>query len=179
MAISPPSDIVLDVARAAAPASIEEARAALLRRGGAPYSSASASFDAGNMRGTSGNANAAVPKTFVKFEAMVLQTFVQEMLPKQTEAVYGKGMAGDMWQSLLAQQLGDVIAERGGIGIAKSLLKDHYRNGEMTVALSDISSGPQKAESDRQNMLSTALVQEMQRKLAASLAEDASASMKK
>ncbi|MGB3897196.1 MAG: flagellar biosynthesis protein FlgJ, partial [Mesorhizobium sp.] len=34
MAISPPSDIVLDVARAAGPADIAEARAALARRAG-------------------------------------------------------------------------------------------------------------------------------------------------
>ena len=34
MAISPPSDIVLDVARAAAPADIEAARAALVKRAG-------------------------------------------------------------------------------------------------------------------------------------------------
>lgn len=177
MAISPPSDIVLDVARAAQATDVASARAALMRRSHAGSSAAPAA-NAGDMRSAAGKTASGASGTFVKFEAMVLQTFVKEMLPKQTEAVYGRGMAGEMWQSLLAQQLGEVIAERGGIGIANTLLRDHYKDGETTVALSDVSSGPQKVESDRQDMLATALVQEMQRKLAKSLAEDASASVK-
>ena len=65
---------------------------------------------------------------------MVLQTFIQTMLPKDAEAVYGKGMAGDMWKSLLAEQLGDAMAERGGIGIADRVLGDHYIEGETKLA---------------------------------------------
>lgn len=177
MAISPPSDIVLDVARAAGPADIDAARAELARRSGASAAARSA-FSAGDLRNSGTGETRPTPETFVRFEAMVLQSFVQSMLPKQTEAVYGNGMAGDMWQSMLAQQLGDVIAERGGIGIADSILRDHYFEGETKVALSGVSAGPEKAETDRQDMLSTALVQEMQRKLAKSLAEDASSSIK-
>ncbi len=177
MAISPSSDIVLDVARAAEPASIDAARAELARRRNVS-AAANSAFPIGDMRNTVAGETKAAPETFVRFEAMVLQTFVQSMLPKQTEAVYGNGMAGEMWQSLLAQQLGDVMANRGGIGIADSILRDHYFEGETKVALSGVSSGAEKAETDRQGMLSVALVQEMQRKLAKSLAEDASASIK-
>ena len=53
---------------------------------------------------------------------MVLQTFIQNMLPKDGEAVYGKGMAGDMWKSLMAEKMAQVMAERGGIGIADRML---------------------------------------------------------
>ncbi|RWO96952.1 rod-binding protein, partial [Mesorhizobium sp.] len=70
---------------------------------------------------------------FKKFEAMVLQTFIQNMLPKDTEGVYGKGLAGDMWKSQLAERVADVMAERGGIGIAKSMLADHYLEGKRVV----------------------------------------------
>lgn len=177
MAISPPSDIVLDVARAAEPASIDAARAELARRRNVS-AAANSAFPIGEMRNTAAGETTVTPETFVRFEAMVLQTFIQSMLPKQTEAVYGNGMAGEMWQSLLAQQMGDVMADRGGIGIADSILRDHYFEGKTKVALSGVSSGQEKAETDRQGMLSVALVQEMQRKLAKSLAEDASASIK-
>ena len=82
------------------------------------------------------------PEPYVNFEAMVLQTFVQSMMPKEADAVYGEGMAGDMWKSMMSQQLGTVMADRGGIGIADSLLKDHYLEGETKVALSGVSERP-------------------------------------
>jgi Rod binding domain-containing protein len=56
-----------------------------------------------------------VPK---EFEAFVLQSFIQEMLPKNAEGVYGSGIAGDIWRSMLSEQLAFQVAERGGIGIA-------------------------------------------------------------
>ncbi|MBL8578228.1 MAG: rod-binding protein [Mesorhizobium sp.] len=57
---------------------------------------------------------------------MVLQTFIQNMLPKDGAAVYGKGMAGDMWKSLLAEKIADTMSERGGIGIADRMLGQRY-----------------------------------------------------
>lgn len=178
MAISPPSDIVLDVARAVEPAGMEVARARLATRGnGAAATGSYSAFSLGDMQssnaGTAGSGNGkTTPETFVRFEAMVLQSFIQSMLPKEADAVYGGGMAGDMWQSMLAQQLSGVMAERGGIGIADRILSDHYIEGKTKVAVNGVSSGPEKTATDQQDMLSTALVQEMQRKLAKSLAED-------
>ena len=129
MAISPPSDIVLDVARAAEPATLETARARLASRAAAMASGLAEAFSVGETgaplsRETS--TDGATPKSYVDFEAMVLQTFVQSMMPKDAEDVYGEGMAGDMWKSMMSQQLGTVMADRGGIGIADSLIKGHY-----------------------------------------------------
>jgi Rod binding domain-containing protein len=53
-----------------------------------------------------------------EFEAFVLQSFIQEMLPKTADNVYGGGIAGDIWRSMLSEQLAFEVAERGGIGIA-------------------------------------------------------------
>lgn len=175
MAISLPSDIVLDVARAAEPAALEAARARLASRaGGVAPSAATESFGLGDMRNSAfarGAAQAdATPQSYRKFEAMVLSTFMQSMMPKQAGAVYGEGMAGDMWKSLMAQQMGTVTAERGGIGIADSLLKDHYVEGEEKVALAGVPGGPDKALLDRERGLSSALVQELQRRLTADIA---------
>jgi Rod binding domain-containing protein len=113
------------------------------------------------------------PQAYRKFESMVLSTFVQSMLPKDAGSVYGEGLSGDMWKSLLAQQLGTVISDRGGIGIADRLLKDHYYEGDTKVALAGVSQGPDKDRLDQKHRLSDALVQELQRKLTSEIAGDA------
>jgi hypothetical protein len=69
---------------------------------------------------------------------------------------------------LLAQQLGDTVAERGGIGIANRLLADHYREGDQRIPLTG-ASGEAHAARDAQQRLSKALVDELQRKAAQSL----------
>ncbi|CAN7354188.1 rod-binding protein [Mesorhizobium sp. LjRoot246] len=180
MAISPPSDIVMDVARAVDPTDIEAARTALAKRAGGAGETflvdTAASVDAGSIlsRATADKAAEATDpaKKFKKFEAMVLQTFIQNMLPKDTEGVYGKGLAGDMWKSQLAERVADVMAERGGIGIAKSMLADHYVEGKRVVPVGPVSGGPEKTEIDRQSSLSTSLVHQLQRKAAGSMTGD-------
>jgi len=77
-----------------------------------------------------------------------------------------------MWESQLAERVADVMAERGGIGIAKSLLADHYKDGKRTVPIGPVSTGPQKTEIDQQTRLSTSLVEELQRKVARSMTGD-------
>jgi peptidoglycan hydrolase FlgJ len=177
LAISLPSDIVLDVARAAEPQALEAARAKLTSRtAGAAAEGAVSSevFSLGDLRNTllgKGTARAdETPESYRKFEAVVLSTFMQSMLPKDAGAVYGEGLSGDMWKSLMSQQLGTEVADAGGIGIADSLLKDHYLAGDAKVALSGVSSGPDKVRHDRERDLSSALVQELQRRLTADVA---------
>jgi Rod binding domain-containing protein len=84
----------------------------------------------------------ATPTAFRKFEAMVLQSFLQSMLPSENEAVYGEGLAGDMWRSMMAEQIAGVMAERGGIGIADRILATHYdrmaEQGQPDAAASEI-----------------------------------------
>ncbi|MBN9242905.1 MAG: rod-binding protein [Mesorhizobium sp.] len=176
MAISPPSDIVLDVARAAGPADIEAARAALTTRAGgaaAPGETFTVE-DAGAAR-TTGRPAADPAKNYQRFEAMVLQTFIQSMMPKDTESVYGKGLAGDMWKSQLAERLADVMAERGGIGIAKKMLADHYLEGKRVVPVGAVSGGADQAALDKQAQLSTSLVHELQLRMVRSLSDDPAA----
>jgi Rod binding domain-containing protein len=181
LAISPPSDIVLDVARAVDPAELAAARTQLAERARAGVGKADfpdiaslaspSESPAKNMAGMrfAGRADAdktgETPKAYRKFEAAVLQNFMQSMMPKDSEAVYGKGLAGDMWKSELAKQLGTVLADRGGIGIANRLLKDHYMVGDKKIPLAGASEGARKDAADMKHMLSVAMVQEMQRKL--------------
>jgi flagellar protein FlgJ len=60
-------------------------------------------------------------EVYRKFEAFILQTFVETMLPKDSEEVFGKGTAGGVWKSMLAEQLGNQLAKGKGIGIAERL----------------------------------------------------------
>lgn len=64
-------------------------------------------------------------EVYRKFEAFILQTFVETMLPKESEEVFGKGTAGGVWKSMLAEQLGGQLAKGKGIGIAERLAAAH------------------------------------------------------
>ncbi|KYK49815.1 rod-binding protein [Bradyrhizobium liaoningense] len=67
-----------------------------------------------------------------KFEAFILQTFVETMLPKESEEVFGKGTAGGVWKSMLAEQLGNQLAKGKGIGIARQLAAGHPAGPDAT-----------------------------------------------
>lgn len=141
MAISPPSDLVLDVVRAADPAQVQEAQAKLksnraafeatsLAEAGAGFQAAvgilnrdTAAANATQAQGVSAVGGKTVPEHLRKFESMVLQNFVKSMLPTDSEETYGKGTAGEIWRGMMADQLGEAIAKGGGIGIAESLAK--------------------------------------------------------
>jgi peptidoglycan hydrolase FlgJ len=60
-----------------------------------------------------------------QFEAMMLNSFVGELLPKDTREVFGQGMAGDMWRSMLAEQVSMQIAKSGKLGLARRLFATH------------------------------------------------------
>ena len=176
MASSSPSDIVLDVARAVEPKGVEAVSAEFAKRAGSASAAAAGVFSLAATGDARTNAADGVkpetPESFKRFEAMVLQTFIQNMLPMDGAAVYGKGVAGDMWKSLLSEKIADVMAERGGIGISDRILGGHYVEGKKALSVASVSGVPEASETDRQTMLSTALVEEIQRKLAKSLAED-------
>ncbi len=178
MAVSPPSDIVLDVARAADSSQIAEARtrlanASATRRAEGAFSLTETAAATDSRDAASATAVTPVrdKASFVKFEAMVLRNFVEAMMPKSAEAVYGKGLAGDMWKSMMAEQVANVVAERGGVGIADRVLGDYYMNADRKVPLAGVATGEAKAETDTQSMLSNALVQEMQLSLVRALGE--------
>ena len=50
-----------------------------------------------------------------------MQTFIQSMLPKNAKHVFGKGLAGDIWRSMLAEKLANEMARSGQVGLAKRL----------------------------------------------------------
>jgi len=130
-----PSDLIVDVARAADPAraaSVTQRLETLASSGGAEapnFSNALAVAGGGAARpAPSLPAAASLPavasrsdKARVQFEATLLNSFISEMMPKDATSVYGEGYAGDMWRSLLSEKISNEIAKSGSLGIARGL----------------------------------------------------------
>jgi Rod binding domain-containing protein len=150
LAITPPSDIVLDVARAADPTKYKAAveRLARLRATNAgegppaaqseppaasPFATSIAREQASTTAGFAPAARQGLDP-YAQFEAFVLQSFIQSMLPKNAPGVFGKGLAGDVWKSMLAEKLGSEMARSGRIGIATRLASRETAMPAPTVA---------------------------------------------
>jgi peptidoglycan hydrolase FlgJ len=103
-----------------------------------------------------------VKSPLVQFEAFVLQEFVSAMLPEQAENVYGKGLSGEMWQSMFAEKIAAQMAEHGGIGIADRLLKDYQVEGAERRAIAGVSD-PQLAVAEGEaSALAKAMLHDLQ-----------------
>lgn len=171
MAISPPSDLVLDVVRAADPTQVQEAQAKLksnratfeansLAEAGAGFQAAVGILNRNTVashaaEGVKAVGDKVIPEHLRKFETMVLQNFVKSMMPAESEEIYGKGTAGEMWRGMMADQLGEALAKGGGIGIAESLAKK-----------SGITTNPRENDVDR---VAAGMVQSLQREAFADL----------
>lgn len=131
MSISPVSDLVMDVARAADPRRVAEA-ALKLGAGGGP---AVASDFAALVGGKSNAVNAAPPRSpptvawntaprriasapaggptsdaYRALETLMLQKMLEGALPNTAGASFGKGVAGDTWKSMLAEHIAQRVA---------------------------------------------------------------------
>jgi hypothetical protein len=146
VAINPPSDIVLGAVLAADPAKYRAAAERLKRASGdtgspvADFATAISELQdwqtsttreatASGVPGPSptrapiarsGGAGKP-PDAFSQLEAFVLQSFIQSMLPQNSQGFFGKGTAGEVWKSMLAEKLGAQIASSGQVGLAKRL----------------------------------------------------------
>jgi hypothetical protein len=132
MSIFPATDIVSDVARAADPVKLrlatrrledigaEKARSAEFALA-APGRSAMtpATIDTGAPRGV--RVDTLGPTQ--KFEAFLLQNWLETVLPKTSSGVYGGEAGADIWRSMMAEQIGYQLARADVIGLHRLL--DH------------------------------------------------------
>jgi Rod binding domain-containing protein len=142
LAINPPGDIVLGVANAADPLKRQAAAERLARMSGtgigqgaerAATSMAPADVSpplAAPGQARSGSTSPAdrprsqsrgKAEALSQFEAFVLQTFIQSMLPSHAATVFGRGTAGEVWKSMLAESLARELAQSGQVGIARQM----------------------------------------------------------
>ena len=143
MAIDASSDIVMEVAKAADPARAAAAAQRLNALAGAAGADAA---DFADTRAATAPAAASessavdvrarfaaaadaagekAAKVKTEFESVMLNTFVSEMLPKDASSVFGQGLAGDMWKSMLADQVSRQMAKSDALGIGKRLFATH------------------------------------------------------
>ena len=139
MAISISSDLVLDVARAADPGRVAKAAAEL--NNGAPVGDSLAANDTGTQRSASFSsylnqqaslrmpssaANAPLsPETKAanELETLLLQQMIEAMLPKSDGPVFGKGTAGAVWRSMMAEHVARQVTASGEINLAQILTR--------------------------------------------------------
>ncbi|SFJ50513.1 Rod binding protein [Phyllobacterium sp. CL33Tsu] len=141
MAINPPSDLVLDVAMAADPdamrAAADKLRAMTSDRVAAQMQLSRDSFAALQQAASearSAKAAEAPNKAYKKFEAFMLQSFVESMFTGENQAVFGEGIAGDYWKSMMAEAIANKMSDGGGIGIARMLEAQSARKAKNAAA---------------------------------------------
>src|SRR5271168_3616018 len=145
MAFNPRTDVVMEVLNAADPsrASLAAQRlgalagsnaqgadfAADLDRAASPTAASPAPLaNAANARSRLAETPGGPDKlgqAKTQFEAMMLSPLVGELLPKDASDVFGQGTAGDIWRSMLAEQMSLQIAKSGKLGLARRLFATH------------------------------------------------------
>ena len=145
MAFNPSTDVVQEVLNAADPsrASVAMQRLTALASSHAPEADFSADLDrvassapaipaplasaadARSRLAETPNGSDRLNQAKTQFEAMMLTPLVGEMLPKDAGNVFGSGTAGDMWRSMLAEQVSMQIAKSGKLGLSRRLFATH------------------------------------------------------
>lgn len=175
MAINPPSDLVLDVAMAADPdtlrTSLEKLRSMASDRVAAQMQLSRenfASMQPASTSSTIAGSTAHVPNAaFKKFEAFMLQSFVESMFAGDNQAVFGEGIAGDYWKSMMAEAVANKMADAGGIGVARMLEQQSAKKAKSEAAAQaeGAASGISIDQHHFQNQDSNVILYQIQRQL--------------
>ena len=140
MAINPGSDLLSDALLAAEPQRAKAAteRLAALSAGSSQEPAASAFEEAlgdepeaaqlrllkAPLSVSIGSQQSGVTKPaspYEQFEAAMLKSFFETMLPSNANSVFGSGLAGEVWKSMFAESIAKSVARTKSIGIAREL----------------------------------------------------------
>jgi Rod binding domain-containing protein len=94
----------------------------------------------------------------MQFESVLMNSFVNEMLPKDAPDAFGQGLAGEMWRSLLAEKISNQIARSGALGLGERLFATHplSASARLTRATRALHAGAADAAQMSANALSVA-----------------------
>ena len=135
MAVTLPSDLVMDVLRNADPVRHSGAVARLQSPGTrfeavvdgtastTPGRNGGTSWGSGSLTAAPGSRDQQNAKAgpYHGFERMVLRNLFESLLPDAESGSFGTGPSAGVWRSLAADQLAGVYADAGGIGLAKMM----------------------------------------------------------
>jgi flagellar protein FlgJ len=137
MSVQPLSDIILDVANAADPVKVAAVKQRLAEASGgdfaallggseaAPFHDWSASAKANFFASPTGarivESNTSPDEAKRGLETLVAKMMLETMLPKEGEATFGKGTAGNVWRSMLADRLATELTRGKGLGLLKDV----------------------------------------------------------
>lgn len=170
MAISTPTDLVMDVVQAADPNQLQAAREKLKTNQASNEAMMLASNGVGFPQAVTQSIDNAspvdnlrvgqkqhIPETYRKFEASVASTFIQNMMPSDSEDVYGKGAAGDFWKGMMAEQIADQVSKQGGFGIAKKLYEQSLQHARGQV--------PNATTNEKDRQMAISMITDIQRQV--------------
>jgi hypothetical protein len=137
MSVQPLSDIILDVANAADPVKVAAVKQRLAEASGGDFAALLGGSEAASFRDWSASAKAnffAAPtgarivesntspdEAKRGLETLVAKMMLETMLPKEGEATFGKGTAGNVWRSMLADRLATELTRGKGLGLLKDV----------------------------------------------------------
>lgn len=157
MSINPPSDILMDVAKAADPVRSAAATNRLAKIGGdsgqsePAFDNVMADVEAAPPVAMEAYAGAPIPvhaagppllrqpqlsseapidadaKAYQGFQAVLLQNVLSMMLPESSD-FFGEGSAGEIWRSMLAEQLGNALSKRMDLGVMPRFMHDAHHH---------------------------------------------------
>lgn len=158
MSIFPATDLVVDVAHAADPQKLNAAvtRLSELSSTRAPsgvefadlidgvrdasktgasvktLSTGSGASHVGPLPGGVATRAARAGGAMENFEAFIIQSCLETILPKSEQGFFGQGSAGGIWRSMVAEQIANQIAKAGGVGLHK-MLDGHWAQQGVAV----------------------------------------------
>lgn len=135
MAVDFPTDIVLDVARAADPAAARRTTAKLNAAADA------AGFDklmadgapAADRLGRTNQAEKALGPA-KEFESLLVANMIEDMMGDGEEGYFGGGFAGGVWKSMMAEKIAGEVVKTTDFGVASKISKYFVRESEDTIA---------------------------------------------
>lgn len=149
MAVDFPSDLVLDVARAAGPAGTRTLEARLNAGGSADRASGVGESARSGTHYSRVAQGAGAAEAGKKFEAMLLSSMIEDMMTDTGESYFGGGFAGDVWKSMMAEQIAAQVAEGADLGIASKVANYVVRNGDTVEPLRGVNDTQATSEAAR------------------------------
>lgn len=131
MAVNFPSDIIMDVARAADPVAAGRARQRLASMASGAGFSEMVDGPARPAPKLSRTADGQKAHDVAKdFESVLVANMIEDMMGDGEQGYFGGGFAGGVWKSMMAEQVAKQVVKHADFGVASKISQYYVRRGE-------------------------------------------------